>query len=256
MIRRTNGRRCSLAAADTSAAPAAQPRRSFVYRVLQAAGARFAVVNGGTIAVDFGRPLEQEAAQARSLGLADLSVLPRTGFKGPGAVEWLTAQGLDIGADSNKAYRQPDGALAARLAPSEIFLIGGLDGSGDLMTRVNTAWFWSSNKPRRLIGYPMPRADSHAWFMVCGQLAPAMFAKICAIDLRVHRFVEGAIAQTSIAKMNAIIIRADLGAILAFHLLADSASAEYLWHCVLDAMEEFGGTPVGLAALRRLAGGE
>lgn len=243
-----------MAAAETSVAPAAQPRRSFIYRVLQAAGARFALVNGGAVTVDFGRPLEQEAAQARSLGLAELSVLPRTGFKGTGAVEWLTAQGLAIGADSNKAYRQPGGALAARLAPSEIFLIDSLDGTGELITRVNAAWSWSGDKPRRLIGYPMPRADSHAWFMVCGQLAPAMFAKICGIDLRVHRFAEGAIAQTSVAKMNAIIIRADLGAVPAFHLLADSASAEYLWHCVLDAMEEFGGVPVGLAALRRLAG--
>jgi sarcosine oxidase subunit gamma len=37
--------------------------------------------------------------------------------------------------------------------------------------------------------------------------------------------------------------------------LADSASAEYLWGCLADAMDEFGGTPVGLSALRQLAGG-
>jgi sarcosine oxidase subunit gamma len=40
----------------------------------------------------------------------------------------------------------------------------------------------------------------------------------------------------------------------AFHVLADSASAEYLWGCLLDAMAEFGGTPVGWAAVRQLAG--
>ena len=53
--------------------------------------------------------------------------------------------------------------------------------------------------------------------------------------------------------MNAIVIRADLGKAPAFHILADGASAEYLWHCILDAMEEFDGAPAGLAALRRLA---
>jgi sarcosine oxidase subunit gamma len=37
-----------------------------------------------------------------------------------------------------------------------------------------------------------------------------------------------------------------------FHLLADSASADYLWEALLDAMAEFGGAPVGLAALRSL----
>lgn len=237
------------------ASPANPPRRSFIYRALQQAGARFAPINDATIAVDFGKPIEVEVAHARRLGIADLSVLPRTGFKGAGTVEWLTAQGLAIGPDSNRAYPQPGGELAARLAPTEIFLVDSLAGGGDLMRRLNAAWNWGSGKPRTLIGYPMPRSESHAWFMVTGEHAPAMFAKICGVDLRLHRFAVGAIAQTSVAKMSAIVIRADLGETPAFHLLADSASSEYLWTCVLDAMAEFDGKPVGWSALRRLAGG-
>ena len=38
----------------------------------------------------------------------------------------------------------------------------------------------------RSIGYPMPRSESHGWFMVTGEQAPAMFAKICGVDLRLH----------------------------------------------------------------------
>lgn len=238
---------------ENSLMPAGQSRRSFVYRALQTAGARFVTVNGGGVAHDFGRSEERETAQARNLGLADLSVLPRTGFKGAGSVEWLISQGLQIGADSNRAFRQPCGSLAARLAPAEILLLDSLDGTGALIGRVDRAWSWGSEQPRRLIGYPVPRAESHAWFMVSGQLAPNMFAKICAIDLRPRRFPEAGVAQTSVARMNAIVIRSDLGNAPAFHLLADSASAEYLWDCILDAMEEFDGAPTGLAALRRLA---
>ena len=237
-----------------AAAPNAAPRRSLVYRVLQQAGARFAAVNGGAIAADYGKSVEEEMAQARRMGLADLSVLPRTGFKGMGTVEWLTSQGLTIGPESNEAYLQRGGELAARLAPTEIFLLGDLAGEGELVSRLNAAWQWGSETPRRLIGYPMPRAESHAWFMVTGEQAPVMFAKICGVDLRPHRFPLGSIAQTSLAKMSGIVIRADLGAAPAFHLLADSASAEYLWGCLLDAMAEFGGAPVGWSALRRLAG--
>jgi sarcosine oxidase subunit gamma len=240
--------------ADVPISPAAFARRSFIYRALQQAGARFAPVNDGAIAVDFGRPAEAEAAQARTMGIADLSVLPRTGFKGAGTVEWLTSQGLDIGPDSNRAYPQPGGELAARLAPTEIFLIESLAGTGELIRRLNAAWSWGNETPRTLIGYPMPRSESHAWFMVTGEHAPAMFAKICGVDLRPHRFTVGAIAQTSVAKMSAIVIRADLGRTPAFHLLADSASALYLWTCVLDAMAEFDGAPVGWSALRKLAG--
>src|SRR5215470_5212078 len=164
--------------------PTTYVRRSMIYRVLQAAGARFAEVSGAAVAMDFGAPEDAEAAQARSLGIADLSVLPRTGFKGAGTVEWLTAQGLSIGADSNCAYRQSRGELAARLAPTEIFLLDGLGGHGALVTRLNAAWSWGSEKPRTLVGYPMPRSESHAWFMVTGEKAPAMFAKLCAVDLR------------------------------------------------------------------------
>ena len=38
----------------------------------------------------------------------------------------------------------------------------------------------------------------------------------------------------------------------AYHLLADSASAEYFWTCLTDAMAELEGKPIGLAAVRRL----
>jgi len=237
-----------------AAAEAAASRRSFIHRVLQQAGGRFAPVNDGAIAVDFGKPVEAEMAQAHRMGIADLSVLPRTGFKGVGTVEWLSGQGLSIGPDSNRAYPQSGGELAARLAPTEIFLIDSLAGSGDLIRRLSAAWSWGSETPRTLIGYPMPRSESHAWFLVSGEHAPAMFAKICGVDLRLHRFAVGSIAQTSLAKMSAIIIRIDLGGTPAFHVLADSASAEYLWGCLLDAMAEFEGAPVGWAAMRQLAG--
>src|SRR5215468_5874456 len=128
------------------ASPSSFPRRGFLYRALQEAGARFAPLNDAAIAVDFGKSVEVEAAEARRLGIADLSILPRTGFKGAGTVEWLTAQGLTIGADSNCAYRQSGGELAARLAPTEIFLLDGLGGHGTLVTRLNAAWSWGSAK--------------------------------------------------------------------------------------------------------------
>jgi len=74
-----------------------------------------------------------------------------------------------------------------------------------------------------------------------------MFTKLCAIDLRPRAFATD--AQTSVARTTAIVIRADLGGTTAYHLLCDRASAEYLWPVLFDAAEEFGGGPVGHAAL-------
>jgi sarcosine oxidase subunit gamma len=56
-----------------------------------------------------------------------------------------------------------------------------------------------------------------------------------------------------VAKISAILIRDYFGEMPAYHLLTDSASAEYMWGCLVDAMAEFDGQPIGLGALRRLA---
>lgn len=230
-------------------APTDLPRRSFVYRKLQAAGANFAEVNGGAVARDFGDP-DGEAASFRRLGLVDLSPLPRIGFKGAGTAEWLAEQDVAVPDDNNRARRQADGALAARLAPSEVLLLGDLHGTGALTGRL--ARSWAESPPRPPHGYPVPRQDSHAWFLVTGGHAAAMFAKLCAVDLRPAKFAVRRIAQTMLAEVSAIVVRDDRGEVPAYHLLANSAAAEYLWDCLIDAMAEFDGRLVGWTVARDL----
>ena len=48
---------------------------------------------------------------------------------------------------------------------------------------------------------------------------------------------------------NAAFLAADVPV---FDLLSDVASAVYLWRALTDAMDEFGGKPVGLKALQDL----
>lgn len=234
--------------------PAALPRRSFLYRKLREAGASFGELAGGAVALDYGDPAG-EAQTARRMGLADLSVLPRTGFKGAGTVEWLAAEGIEIPAESNRALRQGDGALAARLAPRELLILGDLRGEGGSIDRLEGRWAAAPLPPESPRGYPVPRRETHAWLLVTGAAAAQMFAKICGVDLRPAKFENHRIAQTSVARANAAVIRDDQGATLAYHLLMDSASADFFWPAVLDAMAEFDGAPVGLAAVHALAGG-
>lgn len=222
-------------------------RRSFVYRKLS--GAALADVGGGAAAEIALGSTERDEEQAGLLGLADLSLLPRIGFKGRGALAWLHEQGLTFEDQANRAFVQPDGTMVAVMATTEAMILSGLDGTGDLVDRLERVW--SMDKVNG--SYPVPRADTHFWFAVIGRYAAAMFAKLCAVDLRSDRFAPAAIAQTSVARSNCVIIRRDLGGVHSFYLLGDSASAEYQWDCLLDAMEEFHGEPVGWAALRKLA---
>lgn len=231
--------------------PMAFSRRSFIYRKLIKLGARFGEIDGAAMAMTFG-DRQTELKQARNLGLADLSVQTRTGFKGVGTVAWLTAQGIALAQESNRAIRQADGSLAARLAPTEVLLLGDPQGRGEALKRVEQAWKSAEIPPATPRGFPLPRQDSHAWFAITGRQAPALFAKLCAVDLRPHKFPDGAIAQTSVALLGAIVIRHDLGSTLSYHALFDSASADYCWDCLMDAMVEFKGRPVGLTALRLL----
>lgn len=226
--------------------PTARLRRSFVYRILEHAGARFAEVNGAAVAMSFGA-VADEIAAARNMGLADLSPLARVGFKGRGAIAWTRAQGVEIGDANNAAAVQSDGALAARLADTEVLVIDGLDGAGSSPHRLESEW--RADDPPSV--YLVNRQSANFWFLVSGAYAAEMFAKLCAVDLRPIKFPSGAVVQTSIARTNCIAIRGDLGDVPVWHVLGDSASAEYQWGCLIDAMNEFGGRPVGLDALRQ-----
>lgn len=228
--------------------PSTLPSRSFLYRELQKLGAEFGELNGYACALRVGADAAAEAAQARSLALCDLSAVRRIGFKGWATAEWLIAQGASIADAPNRVYPQGDGARVARLSKGEFVVLGDLEGRSTLPDRLASAWSMAGANGC----FRVPREDSSAWLTLTGEHAGAMFAKVCGVDLRPHKFPIDQIAQTSLARMNAIIMRADRRGTLAFDLVFDLASAVYLWGALLDAMQEFGGRPVGLEAIKAL----
>ena len=184
-------------------------------------------------------------AGAAGLKLADLSLVPRWGVKGREAFAWLAGQGASVPARDNLAERQHDGSLIARLSPSEALVLASLTGSQAALKGAIEAL------PPEGLGawYPVPRWDSHCWFAVAGADGPRMFAKLCGVDLAVESFADGTVAQTSVARLSAIVIRNDFGKTVTFSLLAESASAEYLWDCLIDAMGEFSGVVCDIESL-------
>lgn len=207
-------------------------RASFVHHPLAALGAQPAPA-GQALAV-LRVPGENIAA---AVVLTDLSPFARTGFKGADTPDWLARQGLVLPEAPNRAVIQADASVLARLSAGE-FLLLGRPGDEIGVARLDAAWSWDAGAG---LCFPLPRQDSHAWFHLRGPAVPQMMAKLCGVDLRRHVFADGAVAQTSVARLNAIVIRQGDD----FHLLADSASAEYLWDGVADAMAEFGGSVAG-----------
>ena len=188
---------------------------------------------------------------ARHLAITDLSPLPRLGFKGRETIPAMQKRGLTLESTPNRAFRQPDGGLCLVLAASEVILLSPLGGDSGRLKELYDSWSLDDGERT----YPLLRNDSHAWFAITGAKAPDLFAKICGIDLRLSRFPDLSIAQTSVAKLSAIVTRADIGGTPAFHILADSASSLYFFDCLIDAAHEFGSSVACLDVLRSLDSG-
>ena len=192
-------------------------------------------------------PVIRQSSKSKSsaLSLIDLSQLPRTGIKGKRLSPWIKSQRYEIGATSNRAYAQHDGVLIARLSPTELMLLSNpLDPSPGAMLDLRESTYRC---------YAVRRQDSHYWFALTGARSPATFAKLCSLDLSPDYFADHAVAQTSVARTSAVIVRHDINGTLCYYLLGDSSTILYMWTCLTDAMCEFDGQVLGMRALEDLA---
>ena len=181
----------------------------------------------------------------KRLVLCDLTTSNRAGFRGGNIASWLE-QELDIVAPPiNQARKTQQGFLVIRLSRTEILIQEDINNQqGDfaqLLEKTGTELILKNHSDV----YYLPRRDSHACFMVCGEYSAQLFSKLCAVDLRYHKFSDMSVAQTVVARVNAIIVRRDLTDTPGYFVLTDSSLAEYLWDCLADAMQEFQGRVIG-----------
>ncbi len=234
--------------------PLSTSYRSPLYRKLQALGTEFMEINGYAVP-DVVAGYTARSFAPEQLALCDLSGLPRVGVKGANAIDWLTEQGFSVPANSNSALRQSDGVLLARLAPNEFLLLGEESSSYPSIEKLVQQDEFPSKITVQGKPFLVPRQHSQIWFRITGCKSVDMLAKLCAIDFRDSNFKMLQVAQTSVARLNAIILREDLGGSHGFHILADRGSAEYLWDCIVDAGGEYAIQVVGLRLLGELKQG-
>ncbi|MBV4543689.1 sarcosine oxidase [Pseudomonas vlassakiae] len=194
--------------------------------------------------------LKAEAYLPRSLlhacALTDLTGLARVGFRGGDAADYLQAHGYQLPSLPNQALRQGDGGWVARLSASEYLLLGSLADQGARVASEEQRWVQDARR-----NYLLPRQDSHAWLQLSGEYCSAVMAKLCGVDLRLQAFPVGAVAQTSAARINVIVVNVGSDGLPALQLLFDRASLAYFQEAVLDAMDEFHGGWIGVDQLMR-----
>jgi sarcosine oxidase subunit gamma len=218
--------------------PESFDKRSLAYREL--GNAEYIERSEGAI-VD--RIKGDNLEQVNRASLLDLSVVSRTGFRGANAELYLQQADLPVPPKPNQCLVGNNGELVLRLSQKEFWVLDDLTSESDSVNKLNQQTLPSDNF------YSLFCQDSHAWFMLTGDHLADVMAKVCGVDLRADNFPTGSIAQTSLARVNAIIVSHQVNGIPVFSVLSDSASSEYLWGALLDAMQEFKGSVVGLNTL-------
>jgi sarcosine oxidase subunit gamma len=179
-------------------------------------------------------------AHTQTCTLVDLTDLPRVGFRGTQTADYLKARSFVLPDAPNRATVQTDGSQVARLSQTEYLLLGSPDDQGERIADEEARWELDHRA-----NYLLPRQDSHACFLLSGSSIAKVMAKLCGVDLSHQAFSPGAVAQTSAARINVIIIFSGIVDTPAFHILCDRASRAYFHGAMLDALEEFGGTQPG-----------
>lgn len=230
-------------------------RRSQLERRLRALGASFApFARDSSMAVSFKKGSSRGAVRSNAgVLLCDLSPLSRLGLKGRALPAVLKAAGITLPARVNEASKQKDGSLCLRIAGSEVLLLSSIASDGGLDFRMLHKTFSEHDKRSC---WSVPYQDSFCWLALAGVGVGEMFAKLCAVDLREDVFLPLMIAQTSLARLGAVIVRAPAvgrgSRMPLFYVLCDNASSGYLWDCLLDAMGEWRGAVVARGELLKL----
>ena len=209
-------------------------KRTQIYRKFSATDYVFGDNNGYSVPLSTNGQHTQDETKG-GLALCDLSAMNRVGFRGADVDSWCESQhGITCPRINGSAVTK-DGLHIVRLSNTEILVLEDPGAKPDFEVILD-------NVPA---GYVLPRQDSHHCFMLLGQHCASMFSKICAVDLRYHKFLNLRVAQAIMARASVIIVRRDMDETPAYCVLVDSSLAEYMWDSILDAMQEFEGKVVG-----------
>ena len=84
---------------------------------------------------------------------------------------------------------------------------------------------------------------------VIGPASQELLSKVCGLDFHPSAFPNETAKQSSLAKTAQLIIRCDIGELLAFSIIGVQSLGVYVWDTLMEAGREFEVVPIGTAAL-------
>jgi heterotetrameric sarcosine oxidase gamma subunit len=209
-------------------------------------GAKFVEMGGWSIAGTFSG-VEAEAAAARqSVGLADTSAHGKVLVEGVAAIEAVKAA-LGVAPDSLGAGVKMEGGYVYRLRPDQLFVVTPPGGEAEMVTRLENAV-----ADRGAFVTVTDLSQGLAEMRLIGPNSRGVLSKVCGLDFGAQAFPNLTAKQTSLAKTRQLLIRRDFGSLPAFTFAGAQSLSAYVWEVVMEAGQEFGIVPIGVAAMRAL----
>ncbi|SIT49114.1 Sarcosine oxidase gamma subunit [Paraburkholderia piptadeniae] len=179
-----------------------------------------------------------DSMRAATLGIADVSYLARTGFKGKGVAAWLQAQDIPVPAQPNSWAPLAGGGVVLRLGVSEYLIEDGLThGSSARMAHLDT--------PVHV--YPVLHQD--VALVLCGEAVHELLLQTCNVNFGALDLAFRPVVLTSMAGVAVTVMPGARAGRAYYRVWADGTYGLYLWETLSGIAAELGGGPVGLAAI-------
>jgi sarcosine oxidase subunit alpha len=221
----------------------------------QRLGAKLADQAGWPVPEAYTSPENEAAAVRERVGVADVSAAGKLIVKGDAAAKLLAnvfGRVPEIPGRMSPVHPQDEAGQAylARLSADEFLLLTS-PGAEHAATRRLESRF-ANGEWRIAIPAVIDQTSGLAGLVVAGPASRDLLSKLCGLSFDPTDFPNYQVAQSSLAKVHAIIVRNDLGNVPAFELYFDRSYGEYIWDSVMDAGGEFGIVPFGWHAGRSL----
>ena len=230
-------------------------RRSALHAAHVAAGARLGEHDGWQCPEGYAG-IEDELRTVRSgVGLADVSPAAKLDVRGNDVLSAIARRlSLPAPVTGTVTHLSPPVSTRNGLLCCLTPLHARLFVPADAAARVATRWARAHAADTHPVRARLTDVTSaYTVIQVSGPRSRELLRKLTALDLGTEAFLDLACAQTGIAGVHAMILRADVRALLSFQVCCGREFGAFVWDALLDAGREFGARPVGLAALRTLA---
>jgi heterotetrameric sarcosine oxidase gamma subunit len=225
-------------------------RLSPLHAIHRGLGAQFEYQAGWQIPKAY-TSLPVEAAVLRErVGVVDVSAVSKLLVKGDEAQGLLTTMFDTVPAEPglvSEMNAQDGRGYIARLTADEFLVITSPGTEGDTAQRLRT------NQESHFVTV-VDQTSGLAGLLVAGPNSRELLSKLCGLSFAPADFPDRRMAQTSLAKVHALIVHADRGDLPAFELYFERPYGVYVWEAVLDAGAEFGIAPCGWEATSSLEG--